>query len=287
MKHKMKHFLQNAEQLQDSLETTKEDQTGSEQPSSGTSGRHASKLLRFVPLLCTVFCLALTVFWFADVLAVGATAAGEAFAQTKDDAQEKTYQSFYDRGFDEAEKAHHTSSRAAISVDSLQEIQKLEVLAVSEVSYQVEEKEEKEGIQGVITGITDFFNQDSVSWLEVPGSGVFTVDLQAGEFIVDAERKLVLIRVPGPELSNFTLDYADVEVLYFDEGGTFKNSAKYGVDKAVEQLQNAELDMVQRVSNNQELYKRAQTATENMLMRLVQQLNPQVPDLTVEVEFLN
>ena len=100
-------------------------------------------------------------------------------------------------------------------------------------------------------------------------------------------RQTVLIRIPGPELTNFTLDYENVEVLYFDEGGVLKNSAKYGVDKAMKQLQNAELELIQEVSNNQELYNRAREATENMLTQLVRQLNPHLPNLTVEVEFLN
>lgn len=281
---KMKHTVERSPQT--NQDNTSEEQTAFERGSFKQSGPNTSKWSKLVPWLCTAVFLAVAIVCFSNMLFVGTSAAGAAFTQAKDDTAEKTYELFYNKGYDQAEKAHHVSSRTAISIDTLREMQKLEVLAVSEVSYQVEEKEE-EGLQGVITDITGFFNEESISWLEVPGSGVFTVDLQAGEFIVDEERQMVLIRIPGPELSNFTLDYGDVEILYFDEGGTFKNSAKYGVDKAVEQLQNAELDMRQRVSNNQELYKRAQNAAENMLMNLVQQLNPQLPGLTVEVEFLN
>lgn len=250
-------------------------------------GNRGPRWLKYAPLFVTCACIALTVILFADMIAVGASAAWESFTQTESDTKENIYQSFYDTAYNRAEKAHHVSNRVSVSIDSLREIQELEVLAVSEVSYQVETPEEQEGIQGAITGITGLFNRDSESWLEVPGNGVFTVDLQAGEFIIDAERQLVLIRIPSPELSNFTLDYENVEVLYFDEGGVFKNSAKYGVDKAVEQLRNAELDMVQRISNNQELYKRARDIAKDMLTRLVKQLNPHLPDLAVEVEFLD
>ena len=59
------------------------------------------------------------------------------------------------------------------------------------------------------------------------------------------------------------------------------------MDKAVEQLQSAELTMMQNVNNNQEFYKRARESTEKMLVNLVKQLNPQLPDLSVKIEFSN
>lgn len=269
---------------QDDIEKTREGQAAFERPAFQKHGRNAGKWIKYIPIPVTLICFILAVILLIDMFAVGTAAAGESFVQAEGETEKEIYQLFYDGAYDRAEQAHHVSNRAAISIDRLREIQQLEVLPVSEVSYQVEAAEETEGIQATIAGL---FNQDNTSWLEVPGNGVFTVDLQAGEFIIDAERQLVLLRIPSPELSNFTLDYENVEVLYFDEGGVFKNSAKYGVDKAVEQLQNAELDMVQRISNNQELYKRARDIAQDMLTRLVKQLNPQLPDLTVEVEFLD
>ena len=66
-----------------------------------------------------------------------------------------------------------------------------------------------------------------------------------------------------------------------------KNSAKYGVDRAMEQLKNAESTMREEITNNQEFYERARVSTEKMLGNLVHQLNPQLPDLVVEVEFID
>lgn len=238
-------------------------------------------------VIAITLCLALTVYWLWDMLYVGAAAAGNAFMQAKDAESYKVYQAFYETSYEAAEKAHHVSNRVSVSIGDLCETQKLEVLAVSEVSYQENTPEEKEGVQGVISDITGILNREPTSWLEIPGSGVFTVNLQLGEFIIDNERQSVLIRIPTPELTNFTLDYEDVEILYFEEGGLFKNSVKYGAAKAREQLQDAQLEMQQQVSNNQALYKRAEESAENMLIRLVKALNPQSPDLTVQVEFLN
>lgn len=237
--------------------------------------------------IAIALCLILTVILFFDMFRVGAAAAGNAFTLAKDAEADQVRQAFYETSYDAAEKAHHVSNRVSISIGDLCETQKLEVLAVTEVSYQENTPEEKEGVQGVISDITGLFNKDLISWLEIPGSGVFTVNLQLGEFIIDNERQSVLIRIPGPELTNFTLDYEDVEILYFEAGGVFKNSVKFGAAKAREQLQDAQLEMQQSVSNNQVLYKRAEESAENMLIRLVKALNPQLPELTVQVEFLN
>ena len=175
----------------------------------------------------------------------------------------------------------------SITIGNLREEQKLEVLKVSEVTYETPQPKDQGWFEELVTSITGIFAADVVSWLEVPGNGVFTVNLQASEFIIDEERKYVLIRVPNPELTEFTIDYENVELLLFEEGGAFKNSAKYGVDKAIEQLQSAELTMMQKVNNNQEFYKRARESTEKMLVNLVTQLNPQLEDLVVKVEFIN
>ncbi len=219
--------------------------------------------------------------------AKGTAAAAASFQTAKEQSAEEAYQHFYDKSYAAAEKAHHVSNRVSISIGGLREEQKLEVLKVSDVAYETPRPKDQNWFNSLIAGITGIFASDVISWLEVPGSGVFTVNLQAGEFILDDARQYVLIRVPDPELTEFAIDYENVELLLFEEGGAFKNSAKYGVDKAMEQLQSAELTMMQNMNNNQEFYKRAREATEKMLVNLVRQLNPQLPDLVVEIEFID
>lgn len=238
-------------------------------------------------LVISAMLLCLCVYWIIDTFAVGAGAAMDSFGAAKDEAADEAYQFFYDMSYDTAEKAHHVSNDVSITIGDLREEQKLEVLKVSDVAYETPEPEDQGWFDALIANITGIFDADVVSWLEVPGNGVFTVNLQAGEFIIDEERQYVLIRVPNPELTEFAIDYENVELLLFEEGGAFKNSAKYGVDKAMEQLQSAELTMMQNVNNNQEFYKRARESTEKMLVNLVQQLNPQLPGLVVEIEFID
>lgn len=251
------------------------------------SGKVTQKQFILGAMAISAILLCLSVYLVLDSFAEGTGAALDSFDNAKDQAVEDVYQFFYDKSFEAAEKAHHVSNNVSITIGDLREEQKLEVLKVSDVAYETPEPKDQGWFDELIESVTGIFDADVVSWLEVPGNGVFTVNLQAGEFIIDEERQYVLIRVPSPELTEFAIDYENVELLLFEEGGAFKNSAKYGVDKAMEQLQSAELTMMQNVNNNQEFYKRARASTEKMLVNLVQQLNPQLPKLSVEVEFID
>ena len=242
---------------------------------------------RIAAIIFIFLSLSLSVYLFWDMFAAGISSLGTAFSRTKDEKAESVYQNFYNKGYEAGEKAHHVSNRAFISIGDLRETQELEVLAVSEVSYQEQKPEENTGIQGLLEGFENMFKPGFTVWLEVPGSGVFTVDLQAGEFIIDPVRQLVLIRLPSPELAHFTVEYDNVNELYFDQEGLFSGTAKSGVDAAETLLKDAHSNMMQSVANNQDFHQRARDAAENMLTTLVKQLNPHLPDLQVEVEFLN
>lgn len=246
-----------------------------------------SKQLTLGALAICAVLLCLCAYWTVDAFAVGTGAAMGSFGAAKDEAADEAYQFFYDMSYSSAEKAHHVSNNVSITIGNLKEQQKLEVLKVSDVAYETPEPKDQGWVDALIASVTGIFDADGESWLEIPGNGVFTVNLRAGEFIIDEERQNVLIRVPNPELTEYAIDYKNVELLLFEAGGAFKNSVKYGVDKAMEQLQSAELTMMQNVNNNQEFYKRARESTKRILVNLVQQLNPQLPDLVVEVEFVD
>ncbi|MCD8330054.1 MAG: DUF4230 domain-containing protein [Lachnospiraceae bacterium] len=242
-----------------------------------------------VGLLMVVFLLlAGSVWFFLDAIAIGASSAMDSYESEKDEVAQEVYDVFYNQSYSAAEASHHVSNQVSISIGTLQEEEKLEVLRVSNVEYVISEEEEGEFLDNILSAVTGIFSDDDVvSWLEVPGDGVFTVDLKTAEFIVDEERQDVLIRVPEPELSEFAIDYEGVEVLYFDDAGLFKNSAKVGEDLAREQLQDAQLQMMQEIQDNQRYYQSAQDAAESLLISLVKELNPGIPELTVEVEFMD
>ena len=248
----------------------------------GTNKRFALGALAISAVL-----LCMCVYWTLDAFSVASKSAMDAFSTAKAATEQKVYDKFYDYSRKKAEEAHHVSNNISISIGDLSSVQNLEVLRVSDVDYQITKPEDKNWLDSILSGFSDFFEEEMVSWLEVPGSGVFTVNLKIGEFIVDEIHQYVLIRVPNPKLTQFSVDYENVEVLLFDKGGVLKDTAKCGVDKAKEQLQNAEVTLVDKITSNQDSYERARASTEKMLISLVKQLNPQLPELTVEVEFID
>ena len=257
-----------------------------ETPTKNSNSLSLTKRFKVSVVIFLVLLLCLCVYWTVDTFTVASKAAKEAFDIAKEETDNKIFQQFYDRSYKAAESAHHVSNSISISIGDLNSVQKLEVLRVSEVDYQIPEPDDKGWFDSFLSNMTEGLNGEMISWLEVPGKGIFTVNLKVGEFIIDDEHQYVLIRIPNPTLTAFTIDYQNVELLLFDKGGAFKNSAKCGEDKAREQLANAELSIRGKIANNQEFYEQARVYTESMLENLVRQLNPQLPDLVVNVEFI-
>jgi frataxin-like iron-binding protein CyaY len=248
--------------------------------------KHNNRRMTNIVLICAITALLCLCGYFVESsLVIGTNATKTSYTTTKDEVSSKIYQDFYDSSYKAAEAAHHVSNDVSISIGSLREEQKLEVLKVSEVTYEQSKDEDRTWIEEII----DNFSKDAKVLYEIPGVGVFTVNLKSGEIVIDNERQYVLIRIPSPELSEFTIDYENVELLYFEKEGAFsyEKSAKAGIDNAREHLQNAELTLRQKITSNQEFYKSARNSAVNIITKLVKQLNPQLENLIVEVEFID
>ncbi len=227
-------------------------------------------------------------FLLMDTIKVAAMAAPKAFDEGKVEVEEQVYQDFYNKSFNAAEKAHHVENKVDISIGDLEEKQSLEVLKIVNLTYRLDQSEkEQTWYKDAIDNVTGVFNEEPKIYLQVPGKGVFTVNLKAGEYIVDNTHKYVLARIPEPELTQFAIDYENVDMLEFEAGGLFKKFAKYGEEKAEAELKEAELELMREANNNQEYYKRAVKSAENIIVNLIKQLNPDISNLTVEVEFIN
>ncbi len=215
----------------------------------------------------------------------GSKAAMSAYTAKKNEVSEETYDMFYGRIYDAAESAHHVSNDVTISIGSLQEENRLEVLKVTDVVYEITENEQQGGALSSI--ISRVFNPTVDSWLRVPGSGVYTVDMESAEFIIDNDHKYVLVRMMEPELTEFSIDYANVEELYFKDNAIFHNPARVGVDLVIDQLNSAERDLTDAITSNERFHDSSLNAAVNIVTGLVRELNQDLPDLTVEVEFVN
>lgn len=186
-------------------------------------------------------------------------------------ADQNAYNGIYQTAFDIAENHNHVSNYAVISVEGIQEVSRLEVLTVS-------------GSEFVIK--TADSNNKTVSWLEVQGTGVFTVDLSAGEFIVDKERQAVLVKVPKPVLTECSVTGTGKR--FWNNGGVFynyfKGSVAEGVRLSQEQMSEGQIKLENSMKQNRTFNEKSQEAAKNMIISLVQQWNPNVPDLRIEVQ---
>ncbi len=171
-----------------------------------------------------------------------------------------------------AKEEYKVTNKVTISVDSLRNEAKLEVLEVYDEEYVIEnEKSNKNGIE---------------SWLKVPGKGVYTVDLAASEFIVDNERQSVFVRVPEPQLENYTIIYKEVEQLLFENGG-FNESIAVGEEVAKQQLMAGYMQIGKTLGRDPSFYQSAERSAEWIITELIKSFNAGVENLTVEVEFFN
>ena len=207
---------------------------------------------------------------FRDVISKGAGALLDSYTAAYAYEKDSAYQALYQKYYDSAEAEYHVQNRASIRIGNISETGKLEVLKVSDVELIIDDSNLFEG------GIT--------SWLEVPGEGTYVVDLEAAEFVVDNDRAYVLARVPYPELTNVSIDYSNVNKILFKDD-VFNGSYKQGEELARKQLSEADLLIKKEFASNERFYLNAQDAAESTIMYLIQQLNPGVENLVVEVEF--
>lgn len=225
-------------------------------------------------LVCITACAAVGCFFLIKAgIEKGAAAAADSFQKTKEQVTQEVYQEFYQMSFVAAEEEYHVSNSATIAIDDIKETTSLEVLAISDIVY--------------ITNDGDPDDQIT-SWLAVTGSGVFTVDLSAAEFIVDNARHYVVVRVPRPELniSTIAIDHKNVESLLFKDNKLDPNSSiQTGEALAKRQLSEAQAKIQQEMQSNQQYYHYAMSSAETMIKNLVYTLNPGIDDLQVEVEF--
>lgn len=246
---------------------------------SKTAKRPARKPIKFklkkgsgtiIAIVLLLIMGAVTVYLANGIIGAGASALFDSYNSAYASERDAAYQAQYEKYYERAEQEYHVSNRVSVSIGDLRETAALEVLTVSDVEYIVEEGSTNSN------GIT--------SWLEVPGQGTYIVDLQAAEFIVDDERGYVLVRAPYPELTNITINYANVQKLFF-KNDLLNDSYKVGEELARKQLGSADMLIKKEFASNQHFYLSAQEAARSTIQCLVKQLNPELPDLDVDVEF--
>lgn len=201
-----------------------------------------------------------------------AKAAEAVFHDKKDAVAEEIREKFYQTAFNQSEQYHHVSNDVDINIMDVKETAKLHVLQVSVTEFSIVDKKD---------------NPEKItSWLEVPVTGEFTVDLQAGEYLVDRARKTVTIRLPAPVLENVECDYENAVIRLFDND--WRND-KYqdGVELYERQCKEAIEKAKSEMGSNPGYMESAESSARTLITDLVQKVNSEIPGLVVEVEFVD
>jgi len=207
------------------------------------------------------------------------------YHSAKDTAKQETEESFYNAVFELSESAHHLSNDITIQIQGITEIRNLEVLNVFLTDYQVWPEQETSG--GVLDIVVDPLIGDAEAWIRFDGIGIFTVSLQNADFILDEQRKSVLVRVPSPVMERVLIQQDEDDVLYTSDAGLFNNASDTGQQLVLSLTQKAQQDMTAKARSNPEYYAQAKASAEKTITQLIKNLNPDLPDLIVEVEFID
>ena len=230
---------------------------------------------RWLDLLCCVIAAVMLVGaggLFVYGLGNGSRAVKKAFDSEKAAAEESVYHAYYEEGYKAGEAEYHVKNRAVISLGNIRETAELEVLSISDIAFIIEDPELQNG--------------NTLSWLQVPGTGVFTVNLAAGEFLTDDMRHSVYVRLPKPELlpMNISIDHSNVKVLRFSSNALL-SSVRDGEQLAVKQLNEARTKIQEDISSNVQYYEFAENSARSLLENLIRAVNSGIPDLNVEIVF--
>lgn len=232
--------------------------------------RKKRDLKLFVKLFLPVCLAILGVLFFIQSIGVLTDATASSFSTELEREKEDTYRDIYQWAFERAERENHVMNVVSISLDGIQETSKLEVLRVSDTEYVIEKAENNA--------------QNIESWIKIDGTGIFTVDLSLGEFITDPEQKYVLARVPAPMLTDIK---SDVPQLIFSRNDFWDESYEAGEALTREQIAKGEAALRNKMTTNQFFRESADQAAKQFISSFIRKLNPDIPDLTVDVEFLD
>lgn len=198
--------------------------------------------------------------------------AEKSFMSNKQETAEQVKDYIEDTVWKKTYESNKVENKVTISLESLKMENALEVLRVQDVQFIIEDKEDND--------------ENITSWLKVPGSGVYTVDLTAAEFIIDNERKFVLVRIPKPELNYCEIDDNSVKPLFF-KNDIMDDSYSEGEQLANKQLQEGSDQIKKSIGSNATYYQMAKKLAKQMITSLVKGLNGNIEGLTVEVEFID
>lgn len=239
-----------------------------------TAVKKIKKKMKSLPvILVMIILLCIIGFLILQMLKIAKASATEAYKETVAEVTQKTSQEYYDWAFQKAEEEYHVSNRVVLSIGDIKKQSKLEVLKVSDVEFIIHNADE---------------NGDNVTvWTAIPGNGVFTVDMSLSEFLLDNERHIIVARLPIPQLTGWSIDYDNIEIYNFDTGRIFNGNYSQGEAVAREQFKEGEEKIKNEFLSKQRYLNSAEESARILVTKFIRNLNPDIADLKVEIEFMD
>ena len=225
--------------------------------------KHISVILVVIIVILIIVSLLL----LSNAITVGAASAKRSYLDEKNRKAEEVREGFYTA----AREHYAVKNDVTINVEEIRKIEELEVLKVSDVEYIIDEEESRKG---------------TTMWLEVPGTGTFTVDLKTSEIIVDDERGYVHVRLCVPELKNCDIDYSNVQLLNVKES-IGNGSDKIGEEEAMKKLGEAQLMIRESIESDQQFLESAKNSARALVTSSIKAILADRDDIVVEVEFFD
>lgn len=233
--------------------------------------------ITIITVLIIIFDIVVSSYLFFSSTTKGAIAAINTYRQAKEISQNETYDNYYDKGYKLGEEQNHVSNHATINIEKIYSTAELEVLHVNDVVFQFsDELKDDENAKDN--------SKNDIVWIKVNGSGIFTVNLKAAEFIVDNNRQYILAVLPEPELNENNIKISKPEKLLF-KGNKFSSSIRDGVELAQDMEAAAKSKLYEDFASNQDYHSAAKKSAEESIKRLISSLNPNIDNLVVEVVF--
>lgn len=220
-----------------------------------------------------VLLLVLTGVFWNGLVSSGAKSAKAHFEYSKEVSKQNAYDKTYSAAYDKAIKKYQATNDVYITVGNIKEVSNLQVLSVLERVLVTQTDEEKAG------GI---FGIGSIEyWIIYEGYGIYTINMQVSEFIIDNSRHYVLARIPRPELTiNMDANSESVKL----------QTAKINDQLASNLYRSATVRAYNQLAekiDNGEYYRNAENEAKEQVKKLIERLNSDVSDLAVEVKFLD
>lgn len=213
-------------------------------------------------LIIIVSCISISL--YNKTVRTGAEAFSAAYSDSRDKVSDEISREFYNAALVQYKPVYSTVT------DMETENGLLEVFRVSDISY----------IPHSPAG-----GVETPFYIEIPCSGIYTVNMQNSEIINDEQRKHVTVRIPQPELTDFTVEFESARLI--DTSGiTISSVGKSASEYAHEAADEDDPVLMENMLANRIFTENAEEAAKKILVQAISARNPFL-DITVEVEFIN